>query len=226
MQIKVSKSKAIERLSALRDAIDGLWGLDASSPRFFRWQEEVKGAFRYLFGDNSDQMNSFSGIKFRSPFSVADDKVNSRWARDAYNSGLDRSTALIESLIDQIEDYWDDDAGSTQHGAVDEKVLAIDSKQVFVAHGRDHGTLAEVKHVLSQLGLEPVVLQDLPNQGRTIIEKFEDYAQVGFAVVVCTPDDEGKPVAEMPRPYHEFGRTWSLSGAISSASLGATEFAR
>ena len=29
-------------------------------------------------------------------------------------------------------------------------------------------------------------------KGRTIIEKFEDFAHVGFALVLLTPDDEGR----------------------------------
>ena len=192
MRIKVRKSKAIERLSALRDAIDGLRGLDADSPEFLKWYEDVKGAFRYVFCDKSDQMKSFSNIKFRSDFSASIDEVNSRLARDAYMSGLKESYALIASLIEQIEVYSDDDGGPTQRGNKGERIGQAASNQVFVVHGRDQGALAEVKQVLIQLGLDPVVLQDLPNQGRTIIEKFEDYAQVGFAVVICTPDDEGK----------------------------------
>src|SRR5690606_27311117 len=39
--------------------------------------------------------------------------------------------------------------------------------------------------------LEPVILHDEPNKGRTIIEKFVDYADVGFAVVLMTGDDQG-----------------------------------
>lgn len=36
-------------------------------------------------------------------------------------------------------------------------------------------------------------MEEQPNQGRTIIEKFEEEAQkVGFAVVLLTPDDEGR----------------------------------
>ena len=41
-----------------------------------------------------------------------------------------------------------------------------------------------------KLKLEPIVLREQPDQGRTIIEKFETYAgEVGFAVVLLTPDD-------------------------------------
>lgn len=39
--------------------------------------------------------------------------------------------------------------------------------------------------------LEPVILHEQPNKGRTIIEKFEEHADVRFAVVLLTPDDVG-----------------------------------
>ncbi len=44
---------------------------------------------------------------------------------------------------------------------------------------------------LEKLGLDCVILHEQPNRGRTIIEKFEDYAGVAFAVVLLTPDDVG-----------------------------------
>ena len=41
------------------------------------------------------------------------------------------------------------------------------------------------------------MLQEQPSQGRTIIEKFEEYAgTVGFAVVLGTPDDVGSLAGE------------------------------
>ena len=47
-------------------------------------------------------------------------------------------------------------------------------------------------------------MQEQPNEGRTIIEKFEDYSQVGYAVVLCTPDDIGALASQgdklRPRP--------------------------
>ena len=39
--------------------------------------------------------------------------------------------------------------------------------------------------------LEPVVLQNLPSGGQTIIEKLETCSDVTFACVLLTPDDEG-----------------------------------
>ena len=45
---------------------------------------------------------------------------------------------------------------------------------------------------MEKIGLEAVILHEKPNSGRTIIEKFTDYSDVGFAVVILTADDEAK----------------------------------
>jgi predicted nucleotide-binding protein len=64
--------------------------------------------------------------------------------------------------------------------------------QVFIVHGHDDGAREAVARFLERIGLEAIILQEHPDQGRTIIEKFESYAsQVGFAVVLLTPDDLG-----------------------------------
>lgn len=63
--------------------------------------------------------------------------------------------------------------------------------EVFVVHGHD-----DVRHTVSELiasaSLRPVMLDGRPNRGRTIIEKLEDHANTSFAVVLLTPDDEGR----------------------------------
>jgi CheY-like chemotaxis protein len=64
--------------------------------------------------------------------------------------------------------------------------------KAFVVHGHDEGTLAEVVSYIrdSLRWQEPVVLRDAPSAGRTIIEKFEEYAsRVDCVFVILTPDD-------------------------------------
>jgi predicted nucleotide-binding protein len=64
------------------------------------------------------------------------------------------------------------------------------SNKIFVVHGHDEAALQTVARFLEKLGLEAIILREQPDSGRTIIEKFEDYAdEVGFAVVLLTPDD-------------------------------------
>ena len=64
-------------------------------------------------------------------------------------------------------------------------------RRVFVVHGHDEEAKQSAARCLEKLELEAIILHEQPNQGRTIIEKFEDYADVGFAVVLLTPDDMG-----------------------------------
>lgn len=64
-------------------------------------------------------------------------------------------------------------------------------RRIFLVHGRDDGTKEAVARFLEKLDLIPVILHEQPNGGRTIIEKFEHFAAVSFAVVLLTPDDVG-----------------------------------
>jgi predicted nucleotide-binding protein len=79
--------------------------------------------------------------------------------------------------------------------APDKKPGSADAggKRVFIVHGHDDGAKDAVARFLQKLDLQPVVLHEQPNKGRTIIEKFEDHSAVAFAVVLFTPDDVGHP---------------------------------
>ncbi len=70
----------------------------------------------------------------------------------------------------------------------------LDSNNVFIVHGHDHTLKLDVARTLEKLGLNPIILNEKPNSGQTIIEKLEKHSDVGFAVVLLTPDDEGKQI--------------------------------
>ncbi|WP_347249947.1 nucleotide-binding protein [Zoogloea sp.] len=65
------------------------------------------------------------------------------------------------------------------------------TNRVFLVHGHDTGAKESTARFIERLGLEPVILHEQANEGRTIIEKFEAYADVGFAIALMTPDDVG-----------------------------------
>ena len=71
------------------------------------------------------------------------------------------------------------------------------SNRIFIVHGHDEAMQVRVARTIEQLKLDPVILHEQPNKGRTIIEKFEDEAaDVGFAVVLLSPDDEGRKTGD------------------------------
>jgi predicted nucleotide-binding protein len=76
-------------------------------------------------------------------------------------------------------------------------------RNVFIVHGHDKAAEETVTLFIERLGLRAIILREQPSAGRTIIEMFEDYAHVGFAVVLLTPDDVGgmrdKPEDVRPR---------------------------
>jgi predicted nucleotide-binding protein len=70
------------------------------------------------------------------------------------------------------------------------------SKEIFIVHGHDEAAKQEVARFIEKLGLHPIILHEKPDKGKTIIEKFEHHSDVGFAVVLLTPDDVGHPKDE------------------------------
>lgn len=73
------------------------------------------------------------------------------------------------------------------------------SKRVFVVHGHDGEAKEATARFLEKLKLDAVILNEQPNAGRTLIEKLEDYSDVGFAVVLLTPDDVGAAKDEIDK---------------------------
>src|SRR5260370_14001652 len=63
---------------------------------------------------------------------------------------------------------------------------------VFVVYGHDEGAKVELEAILRRWGVEPLLLDQLPSEGQTIIEKLEKYqSEADFGIVLATPDDEG-----------------------------------
>jgi predicted nucleotide-binding protein len=84
--------------------------------------------------------------------------------------------------------------------------LAIDGKnrkpKCFIVHGHNDSLTADLKKYLQEgLGFpDPVILRDEPYRGRTIIEAFEESAQLADLVfILLTPDDIGGSAAELDK---------------------------
>jgi predicted nucleotide-binding protein len=63
---------------------------------------------------------------------------------------------------------------------------------VFIVHGHDLEARVEVARFVERVGLNPIILEEQPDVGLTVIEKFErDAARAAAAIVLLTPDDVG-----------------------------------
>ena len=170
------------------------------SPQFEKWRRDTEVAISFTFPGKTEYLNDFKRVRYS--LSVISHRTSDYDRNRAFVGGLEAAASRLESMIDEIEEYWEDD---------EPLVVAPDTiisdpettNEIFVVHGRDDGAKETVARFLTKLGLQPVILHEQPNQGRTIIEKFEQFAQVGFAVVLLTPDDlcshSGQPDRARPR---------------------------
>jgi predicted nucleotide-binding protein len=76
-----------------------------------------------------------------------------------------------------------------------ESIAAFDTgAEIFLVHGHDLGRLNEVARFIERISPKSVViLHEQPNQGQTLIEKFETNAtRAAHTVVLLTADDRGR----------------------------------
>lgn len=73
-------------------------------------------------------------------------------------------------------------------------------RKVFISHGHDEEAKTTVAEFVENLGLKVTVLDEQPNNGLTVIENLERYADdTGFAIALLTPDDVGAVKDEADR---------------------------
>ena len=72
----------------------------------------------------------------------------------------------------------------------------LDLTKVFIVHGHDDLLKNEVARFIEKLGLKTIILHEQASSGKTIIEKIEEYSNVGFGIVLYTPCDVGAKQTE------------------------------
>jgi hypothetical protein len=108
--------------------------------------------------------------------------------------GGSKISSTIQSVVRQLiipfaRDYKD--YVMSQGNALQPHLTLPTSNKVFIVHGHDGEARETVARFLEKMGFQAIILHEQANQGRTVIEKVEANSDVGFAVVLLTPDDEG-----------------------------------
>ena len=65
------------------------------------------------------------------------------------------------------------------------------SNRIFIVYGHDQVARDQLELFLRRQNLNPIILENIPGAGDTIIEKLETLTEADFACVLLTPDDEG-----------------------------------
>lgn len=196
---EISKDRAIELIQHQLDEIPEISTITRASEilpsgfeivpaiigigsKFHKWRRSTQVCISRIFGEGSEHYKELLSIKFFSESPNASQKQK----KQTFVAGLNQAGGILESMIEEIQNYWDEEQSSVariENGS--------QSKRVFVVHGRDENTKDTASRFLQELSLEPIILGEQASGGATIIEKFEQYRDVGFALVLLTPDDAG-----------------------------------
>lgn len=101
--IEPTKSLASARLQRTLDEIPSLKQMPRGSQEFTKWHRTTGLAIRYAFPDSNEHIQSFETIRY-SLMAFAAGTPDSSFQR-AYVSGLDSAEAILESMIEEIEEY-------------------------------------------------------------------------------------------------------------------------
>lgn len=154
------------------------------------WTNLARDYLTRVFGSNSPNVSSVIHAMGDGGLYMG---ISDHEYQEYLRSGLDNKIKLLRSCIEQLQTDIELQ-GLANHKSEEEASIETvpSNSKVFIVHGHNHGVKEAVARFLERLGLDPVILHEKPNAGRTIIEKFSDYADVQFAVVLLTADDEGR----------------------------------
>lgn len=114
-----------------------------------------------------------------------------------YKKQIQRQITQMQSDINKVA-LIDCSAAEQKHPineVVEEKPL---SKDIFIVHGHSEEMKQIVARVVTKLGLNPIILHEQANEGRTIIDKFEINAEnIQFAIILLSGDDLAASVKDL-----------------------------
>lgn len=121
------------------------------------------------------------------------------FAHHFYSSGTKHAAAIRKTVTAAIIPFGRDYKAYVQRLSAKPGVRAFsetDRARVFIVHGHEEAPREMVARFLEKLGLEAIILHEQTNRGMTVAEKLETHGDVGFAIVLLTPDDLGRSVKE------------------------------
>ena len=189
-----TKAEIDRGIAKLRRRIDEVTALDPQQIRFDdakidNVERSIRETIREVFGPRSPEFDDHQHHRIWHGGYNYLDSEGQRQAKFA--AGIPQTVTILEGLISRLEEKREDAAPGDASPIPGIAPLA-GTRRVFVVHGHDEAAKEAVARFLSKLDLEPVILHEQPNQGRTVIEKSEGHTDVDFAVVLLTPDDVGQ----------------------------------
>jgi len=183
-------NRTLAKLKALSEQIEFLATKQKADSDVSSWITEVKLVLEDAYGRDSLLFDEFGKIRFFSI--IFDQNQPQSESAIALKNGLSQARYFLNARIVDLEEGLNDPIPETQFVGKQPPSKAVGAK-IFLIHGQNNELKQEIARFLEKLGLEPVILHEQPDMGKTIIEKFHAHANVSFAIALLTGDDEGGP---------------------------------
>jgi predicted nucleotide-binding protein len=151
------------------------------------WSNLTLNILTHGFGQDSNNIKQFQHAQWAGQHRI---NMSDGEIQNNYNQRIEALEAMLRGTLAELE-LIRVESPIEMNGPNQDQNSAADLRRVFVVHGHDAAVTGSVARFLERLDLQPIILHEQPNQGRTVIEKFEAHSDVGFAVVLLTPDDRG-----------------------------------
>lgn len=183
-------------------------------------EKKVNSTLQDILGHGTVEYNEYTVGSFDTlPLRLGGGNEPLSRVQAGYKEGLDRCALKLKTLRELLQERIADAPAGVTDGRQSARPKPS-GRRVFIVHGHDEGTKDTVARYITKLELEPVILHEQPNQGRTVIEKFEAHSDVAFAVVLFTPDDVGHPAAKPEEAKPRARQNVVLELGFFLASLG------
>lgn len=141
------------------------------------------------FGSVSPNISSVMDVgRYAFAFGGGDEQEWEQQRAEDLETRLEIMDGLIEMLESQLS-LEKSESPSALNGDVG--ISERTGNNIFIVHGHDEAGIHQTARFLEGLDLKVTILREQPNSGRTIIEKFIDYSDTAYAVVLLTGDDRG-----------------------------------
>jgi predicted nucleotide-binding protein len=152
------------------------------SEKYGVWQAKIERTVGKTYGDGSIELKQIKDA-MKLNFVVSNGQTEEQKHR-YFDNLYERRFIRIEKLINDFKSESEFSYESSNDSDLER------SKNIFIVFGHDDYAALQMEKIIREFKLNPILLSDQANKGRTLIQKFQDEAKdIAYAFVLFTPDD-------------------------------------
>ena len=184
---KAKERKRTERLEPLRRLVahvEVLRRLPPDNTDLAVWFDDLVSAVETLCGGNSEEYQTIVGAPYVAGTVIGYPGEPPIYF--AYRVKLDKIEAAAKVILNRVEKGR---APTPLSSAT--KTRAVSRAKIFISHGPPGTALRKLGEFLTALNIDPVIVEERPSEGRSVVSNVDKYARdCRAAIVLATRDRE------------------------------------